>query len=55
MFQAAYGMTELSAVFISKPDEPLEQTTSTIGCVLQHCEVSPFSKQHKDISLKTTD
>jgi hypothetical protein len=40
LFQAAYGMTEISIVFLSTPEDTLEQTTGTVGCALGHIEVN---------------
>lgn len=40
-FQPVYGMTELSSVFSTKFGDSLEQTTTTVGFVADHTEVSP--------------
>ncbi|PSN32142.1 hypothetical protein C0J52_25307 [Blattella germanica] len=34
-----YGMTEIGIPLISWPDDPLEKTTSTVGCLTYHLEV----------------
>jgi hypothetical protein len=47
MFQAGYGMTEVARVFFSTPNDTLEQTISTIGCVVEHCEVRSILSSKK--------
>jgi hypothetical protein len=39
-FQPAYGMTEISIVFLTKPEDTLEQMTATVGFPQDHIEVS---------------
>ena len=39
-FQMAYGMTEISIILISKPEEDFEHTLDTVGYVADHVEVS---------------
>lgn len=39
-------MTEFSIVFVSRPEDTLEQTINTVGFVSDHMEVSDESTQH---------
>jgi long-subunit acyl-CoA synthetase (AMP-forming) len=35
-----YGMTEVSLVFVSMPEDKFEKTAETVGFVVDHTEVS---------------
>ena len=43
LLQVAYGMTETSPIsFMSMPGDTTEIQSSTVGCVIDHVEVSFF-------------
>ncbi|XP_050435536.1 medium-chain acyl-CoA ligase ACSF2, mitochondrial-like isoform X3 [Adelges cooleyi] len=50
----AYGMTETSpVVFISNPDEPEDKTCTSVGQVLDHCEVKVVDKNGDVVPMGT--
>jgi hypothetical protein len=51
MLQPYFGMTEVSGVFVSKPHDSLEQTTDTVGHIVEHCEVRSVYSRGKALQI----
>lgn len=48
-----FGMTEVSGVFVSKPQDSLEQTTDTVGHIVEHCEVKVVDREGRMVPMGT--
>ncbi|GFG36327.1 hypothetical protein Cfor_05946 [Coptotermes formosanus] len=49
----AYGMTEICVAFCAQPGDTLEQTTATVGFVLDHIEVKVVDKEGRMVPMGT--
>ncbi|XP_023721499.2 medium-chain acyl-CoA ligase ACSF2, mitochondrial [Cryptotermes secundus] len=48
-----YGMTEVSGVFFSTLNDTLEQVTTTVGCLVDHCEVKVVDREGRMVPMGT--
>ncbi|XP_023711991.1 medium-chain acyl-CoA ligase ACSF2, mitochondrial [Cryptotermes secundus] len=53
MFQPTFGMTEVSGVFVSKPQDSLEKTIDTVGHIVDHCEVKVVDTEGRMVPMGT--
>ncbi|KAJ4435734.1 hypothetical protein ANN_18351 [Periplaneta americana] len=51
--QPAYGMTEVTVVFFSQPEDTLEQMTATVGYLMEHVEVKVVDKEGRMVPMGT--
>ncbi|XP_069678756.1 medium-chain acyl-CoA ligase ACSF2, mitochondrial-like [Periplaneta americana] len=49
----AYGMTEVTVVFFSQPQDTLEQMTATVGYLMEHVEVKVVDKEGRMVPMGT--
>jgi len=48
-----YGMTEVLVIFCSEANDTLEQTTLTVGRILEHCEAKVVDKDGRMVPIGT--
>ncbi|XP_023720130.1 medium-chain acyl-CoA ligase ACSF2, mitochondrial isoform X2 [Cryptotermes secundus] len=48
-----FGMTEVAAVFCSRRGDTLQQTTATVGYVIDHCEAKVVDKEGRMVPMGT--